>query len=164
MQEDWRHDAVCRDEDPELFFPVGNSGPALQQVAEAKAVCARCPVAAQCLSWALEAGQDAGVWGGMNEDERRQVARQRGPHRRGASWENSADSVAVERAVRGRGISARELRTADRLAVVHQLMLAEPTGASNRTRAARALGAPGWKVDEYLDQLQGASDEPTTTT
>ena len=57
---DWRHDAVCRDEDPELFFPVGNSGPALLQIAEAKAVCRRCPVASECLAWALESGQDAG--------------------------------------------------------------------------------------------------------
>ena len=62
---DWRHNAVCRDEDPELFFPVGNSGPALAQIADAKLVCNRCPVTTECLSWALESGQDAGVWGGM---------------------------------------------------------------------------------------------------
>ncbi len=68
---DWRHRAACRNEDPELFFPVGNSGPALQQLAEAKAVCHRCHVAATCLAWALETGQDAGVWGGLSEDERR---------------------------------------------------------------------------------------------
>jgi len=57
---DWRHKAVCRDEDPELFFPVGNSGPALAQVADAKLVCARCPVTTECLTWALDSGQDAG--------------------------------------------------------------------------------------------------------
>lgn len=74
---DWRHEAVCRDEDPELFFPVGNSGPALAQIAKAKVVCNRCPVTAQCLAWALETGQDAGVWGGMSEDERRALKRRR---------------------------------------------------------------------------------------
>ena len=47
---DWRHKAVCRDEDPELFFPVGNSGPALAQVAAAKKVCNRCPVVAAPVS------------------------------------------------------------------------------------------------------------------
>ncbi|GDY31266.1 hypothetical protein GTS_28990 [Gandjariella thermophila] len=72
---DWRHRAACRDEDPELFFPVGNSGPALLQIAEAKAVCRRCPVTSECLAWALETGQDAGVWGGMSEDERRALKR-----------------------------------------------------------------------------------------
>lgn len=72
---DWRHQAICRDEDPELFFPVGTTGPALLQIAEAKAVCRRCPVATQCLQWALASGQDAGVWGGMSEDERRALKR-----------------------------------------------------------------------------------------
>ena len=72
---DWRHRAICRDEDPELFFPVGTSGPALLQIAAAKAVCRRCPVVTECLTWALESGQDAGVWGGMSEDERRALKR-----------------------------------------------------------------------------------------
>jgi WhiB family transcriptional regulator, redox-sensing transcriptional regulator len=72
---DWRHRAACRDEDPELFFPIGNTGPALLQIEEAKAVCRRCPVIEPCLAWALETGQDAGVWGGMSEDERRALKR-----------------------------------------------------------------------------------------
>ena len=72
---DWRHNAICRFEDPELFFPLGNSGPALLQIAEAKAVCGRCSVVSECLAWALESGQDAGVWGSMSEDERRSLKR-----------------------------------------------------------------------------------------
>ncbi|MEV7465577.1 WhiB family transcriptional regulator [Streptomyces kronopolitis] len=72
---DWRHDAVCREEDPELFFPVGNTGPALLQIEEAKAVCHRCPVMGQCLQWALESRQESGVCGGMSEDERRAMRR-----------------------------------------------------------------------------------------
>jgi WhiB family redox-sensing transcriptional regulator len=72
---DWRHRAACRDEDPELFFPIGNTGPALVQIDEAKAVCRMCTVADDCLTWALETGQDSGVWGGLSEDERRAVKR-----------------------------------------------------------------------------------------
>ena len=72
---DFRHRAVCREEDPELFFPIGNTGPALLQIEEAKAVCRRCPVIEQCLQWALEAGQHDGVWGGLSEDERRAMRR-----------------------------------------------------------------------------------------
>jgi WhiB family redox-sensing transcriptional regulator len=72
---DWRHRAACRDEDPELFFPIGNSGPALLQIEDAKDVCRRCDVIDQCLQWALESGQDVGVWGGMSEDERRALKR-----------------------------------------------------------------------------------------
>ncbi len=72
---DWRHQAACLDEDPELFFPVGTTGPALQQIEDAKLVCQTCGVRDQCLTWALEAGQDHGVWGGMSEDERRAIKR-----------------------------------------------------------------------------------------
>ena len=72
---DWRHRAACRDEDPELFFPIGNTGPALLQNEQAKAVCRRCSVADACISWALETGQDSGVWGGLSEDERRALKR-----------------------------------------------------------------------------------------
>jgi WhiB family redox-sensing transcriptional regulator len=81
---DWRHRALCRDEDPELFFPIGNTDPALIQAEEAKKVCHRCPVIESCLQWALESGQDAGVWGGMSEDERRALKR-RGARQRARS-------------------------------------------------------------------------------
>ena len=72
---DWRSYAACRDEDPELFFPIGNTGPALLQIEEARQVCKRCAVSEACLQWALESGQDSGVWGGLSEDERRALKR-----------------------------------------------------------------------------------------
>lgn len=72
---DWRDDAACRHEDPELFFPVGTTGPAITQVKAAKTVCNRCPVQEVCLAWALGSGQQAGVWGGLGEDERRSLKR-----------------------------------------------------------------------------------------
>lgn len=72
--EDWRQFAACRDEDPDLFFPTAEVGPVYEaQVAEAKRVCARCPVRARCLVEALER-IPAGVAGGLDEDERRGVA------------------------------------------------------------------------------------------
>ena len=71
----WRDRAACRDVDPDLFFPVGNTGPALLDIKEAKAVCRRCDVVDICLQWALDERQDHGVWGGMSEDERRTMVR-----------------------------------------------------------------------------------------
>ena len=72
---DWRHRALCRDEDPELFFPIGSTGPAATQVDQAKIVCQRCAVVEDCLTWALETAQENGVWGGTSEDERRALRR-----------------------------------------------------------------------------------------
>ncbi|MGJ3562139.1 WhiB family transcriptional regulator [Streptomyces sp. INA 01156] len=73
--DDWRTRAACRDEDPDLFFPIGTSGSALLQTERAKAVCRRCPVREQCLDWAMESGQSLGVWGGTSETERRALRR-----------------------------------------------------------------------------------------
>jgi WhiB family transcriptional regulator, redox-sensing transcriptional regulator len=67
---DWRLLAAWRHADPELFFPVSASGPSLDQVTQAKAICAGCPVRRQCLAFALDTRQDHGVWGGMSEEER----------------------------------------------------------------------------------------------
>lgn len=73
----WIAGAACIGEDPELFFPVGSAPPAAAQVARAKAVCAGCPVRTQCLEWSLVTCQDAGVWGGLDEDQRRDIRRAR---------------------------------------------------------------------------------------
>jgi WhiB family redox-sensing transcriptional regulator len=67
---DWRTLAACRGTDPELFFPEGVKGPALQAAARAKWICAACPVQAQCLDWAATHGAAFGIWGGRTEQER----------------------------------------------------------------------------------------------
>lgn len=69
----WRLAAACRDTDPELFFPVGTTGAALEQIAAAKAVCTACPVCSDCLEFALMTNQDSGIWGGTSEEERRKL-------------------------------------------------------------------------------------------
>ena len=72
---DWRDRSACLTADPELFFPVGNTGPAVDQIERAKSVCGRCTVTESCLQYALETSQDSGVWGGLSEDERRALKR-----------------------------------------------------------------------------------------
>lgn len=70
---DWLNLAVCRSEDADLFFSHSKRGTPPAQVAEAKAICGRCPVAAVCLQWALRTDQRLGIWGGLTESERRQL-------------------------------------------------------------------------------------------
>jgi len=73
----WLSDAACIGEDPELFFPIGTSAPAAEQTVRAKRICGPCPVRAECLEWSLVTYQDAGVWGGLDEEERREIRRDR---------------------------------------------------------------------------------------
>lgn len=70
---DWRDEAACRRVDPDLFFPISATGPALSQIDKAKQVCFTCPVRVSCLEWALDQGGLAGVWGGTTEGERRTI-------------------------------------------------------------------------------------------
>ncbi len=72
----WWPLAACRSADPELFFPVSSIGKSLEEAAEAKAICARCLVRRQCLSFALRTRQVHGIWGGLTEDERIQQAQE----------------------------------------------------------------------------------------
>ena len=75
-RDDWRDNAACRDTDPDLFFPVGTTGPAIEQIETAKAVCRACDVQKDCLDYALTTNQDSGIWGGTSEEERRAIRRQ----------------------------------------------------------------------------------------
>lgn len=70
----WQDAAACRGADPGLFFAPEVEWPDARErrEAEAKRICASCPVRLPCLNWRLASGsqRDAGLWGGMNEDER----------------------------------------------------------------------------------------------
>ncbi|MCC7078652.1 MAG: WhiB family transcriptional regulator [Acidimicrobiia bacterium] len=69
---EWRRLARCRDRDPDVFFPGRG-----MSTAPAKAICASCPVRAECLEYALENREKYGIWGGKSERERRQLRRLR---------------------------------------------------------------------------------------
>ena len=69
----WREMAACRHADPDLFFPVSETGAALLQVGEAKRICRACPVRTRCLDWALDQRVTSGIWGGRTEEERRSM-------------------------------------------------------------------------------------------
>ncbi len=75
--DNWRNTALCRDTDPELFFPIGTTGQALVAQDYAKRVCQECNVQQSCLDYALDTNQDSGIWGGLTEDERRVIRRRR---------------------------------------------------------------------------------------
>jgi WhiB family transcriptional regulator, redox-sensing transcriptional regulator len=68
--DDWRLHGACRTADPELFFPASSNGLAMLQLRQAKVICARCAVRAECLAYALATHQVHGVWGGTSERER----------------------------------------------------------------------------------------------
>jgi WhiB family redox-sensing transcriptional regulator len=68
----WRDKAACRGLDPDIFYPVSDD-----DSANAKAICAACPVREACLEYALANRERDGVWGGATERERRRMIRQR---------------------------------------------------------------------------------------
>lgn len=72
---DWTTEAVCAQVGGDIWFPKKGANGTL--VAQAKAICAECPVRAQCLDHALETGSWDGIFGGLSGKERRKVARDR---------------------------------------------------------------------------------------
>ncbi len=72
MDTEWMARGKCRDMPPAIFFPSDGLG-----VQAAQRICADCPVAEECLEYALANRIDHGVWGGRSERERRRILRSR---------------------------------------------------------------------------------------
>jgi WhiB family redox-sensing transcriptional regulator len=73
---DWHEDSLCADSpDPDLWFPVTETHDA---IAAAKAVCAECPVARECLTYALDTRERFGIWGGASTQLRGRLLSRKG--------------------------------------------------------------------------------------
>ncbi|MFF7946971.1 WhiB family transcriptional regulator [Streptomyces griseorubiginosus] len=92
----WLATAPCKD-DPDAMFPGGND----YDIEQAKAYCRMCPAIERCLQWALDTGEEYGVWGGLTEAERRQIQRQ-------AARPISIDEYAGTRPARQQAISLQD--------------------------------------------------------
>jgi WhiB family redox-sensing transcriptional regulator len=76
----WRTRAACRGPETALFFPPSNAERREdrdRREARAKAICRDCPVRRECLDYALEVSEPHGIWGGLNEMERKQMSDRR---------------------------------------------------------------------------------------
>jgi WhiB family transcriptional regulator, redox-sensing transcriptional regulator len=92
----WRAAAMCRDLNPDIFFPVGVTGMAIEQIEAAKEFCKMCPSASDCLEFAVTTNQEYGVWGGTTEDERRVLRRKwRAANRRPPKAQRRSESILV---------------------------------------------------------------------
>lgn len=82
---DWQLRAECRGRDSALFFHPDDAprSSRRRREANAKLVCGRCPVRAECAAHALAARERYGVWGGFTEKERRRLL--------AAGWEDLTD-------------------------------------------------------------------------
>ena len=90
----WDRAAACRGaDDPDVFFPAGDEGVVLVLTAEAKSYCKRCPVIIQCRADSLERREAHGVWGGLDENERRALLR-RAAERAAAARKQAAQEEA----------------------------------------------------------------------
>ena len=73
----WRSAGACLYADPDLFFPISSTGPAEQQIARAKMICAGCAVRRECLDFALSHDQVYGIWGGTTPEDRQRERRRK---------------------------------------------------------------------------------------
>jgi WhiB family redox-sensing transcriptional regulator len=83
---DWQQHGACLTGDPDLFFPVSTGGPGQKRAEQARRICRGCPVQAACLDWAIDIGITDGIWGGLDETQRRALQRQRRGSTAGATY------------------------------------------------------------------------------
>lgn len=85
----------CSRTDPEAFYPEGKGA----STADAKRVCNRCPVIAECLQWALDTDEVHGVWGGLSQRQRTKLRRERDAANPATVWACPADAAQVANAL-----------------------------------------------------------------
>lgn len=134
---DWLDIAPCKAE-PDAMFPGTNK----HDIEYAKSICRGCPATQRCLNWALETGEEHGVWGGLSEGERRAL-------RRRAARTINLDEYAGTRSTRKRAATLREAWDAYTLADGEHLLWTGPKvinqpGTKNQVTANR--------VSFYLDR------------
>ena len=144
----WWFEGVCAQTDPEVFFPEKGGS-----VREAKAVCARCPVRAQCLAHALAHGERYGVWGGLSEPERRRLKQADAPTSPSTASRPPApaevDEVVVARLVAGHPVTG-----VCRDEVAQAAIGLHRAGVGARQVATR-LGVTTRQVERWLARYRG---------
>jgi WhiB family redox-sensing transcriptional regulator len=74
LSSNWQQDGACRSGMATDFYPPMHAERKHERLARerrAKSVCAACPVQAACLEHAISVDERYGIWGGLNQDERR---------------------------------------------------------------------------------------------
>jgi len=144
----WWFAGLCAQTDPELFFPEKGGS-----VREAKAVCAGCPVRAQCLEHALAHGERYGVWGGLSERERRRLKQADVATFPSTAWQPLAPAE-VDEVVVARLVSGHPVVGASRDEVAQAAIGLHHAGRSARQVAAQ-LGVHDRQVERWLARYRG---------
>jgi WhiB family redox-sensing transcriptional regulator len=137
----WRADAACAGiDDPDQFFP--ERGDSLDAP---RAVCRRCEVAGPCLAFAIETGEQHGVWGGTSERERRHLRRlvtatddDSASLRRSVALRAGLDVVLADQ-LEGRTIHDLERHAAAVAAVAQDLRDTSPVASDDGTCSAAVV-------------------------
>ncbi|GGW55048.1 hypothetical protein GCM10010503_35050 [Streptomyces lucensis JCM 4490] len=93
---DWRDHAACVGEDLDIFFPLSGFSTPGAEASPALAVCRRCPVILPCRTWAIDHGEDDGIWGATTAAQRRAIRRatgRTGPEARPAARRRSGEPL-----------------------------------------------------------------------
>lgn len=76
LGEAWQARAACRGPQAAVFFPPTHAERKEDKTARearAKEICATCTVKGACLEYAIRIREPHGIWGGLNEVERKQL-------------------------------------------------------------------------------------------
>lgn len=132
---EWQHRTACTPDEIDLFYPDSESSPAAY--AQAREICGMCPVRAECLEWAMDLGDDHGMWGGLTARERARLASARGTTMKALRREHRIGIESAEILVEWRAAEAAGKSMED-MARTHRLTAA---AYSKRVQRARELAA-----------------------